>query len=104
MKNVSESSDATKVMNPTFELAYWYYGLQVAQTWRQRLGLAPEPKWADVLAKLSKLPVADGKYLEIETFPTIYNRALKSAAILQAHFLRLYLRHAILDLPSARHL
>ena len=75
VKNVSESADATKVMNPTFELAYWYYGLQVAQTWRQRLGLPPEPKWADVLSKLSKLPIADGKYLEIETFPDIYGRA-----------------------------
>ncbi len=75
VKNVSESADATKVMNPTFELAYWYYGLQVAQSWRQRLGLPPEPKWAEVLAKLSQLPVANGKYLEIETFPTIYDLA-----------------------------
>jgi hypothetical protein len=73
IKNVSEKSGANNTQNPTFELAYWYYGLQLAQTWRERLGLPPEPKWADVLAKLSKLPVSEeGFYLEIETFADMY--------------------------------
>ncbi|HWA26013.1 MAG TPA: hypothetical protein VG734_10145 [Lacunisphaera sp.] len=75
IKNVSESSGANLTQNPTFELAYWYYGLKVAQRWRERLGLAPDPKWADVLAKLSKLPVSpEGYYVEIETFPDIYSK------------------------------
>jgi hypothetical protein len=75
IKNVSESSGANLTQNPTFELAYWYYGLQVAQQWRQRLGLTPETKWAEVLAKISRLPVSpEGFYLEIETFPDIYKR------------------------------
>lgn len=75
IKNVSESSGANLTQNPAFELAYWHYGLQVAQQWRQRLGLAPEPKWAEVLAKLSKLPVSpEGFYVEIETFPEIFKR------------------------------
>ena len=73
IKNVSEKSGENKTQNPTFELAYWHYGLQLAQTWRSRLGLEPEPRWADILQKLSKLPVRDGKYLEIETFPEMYN-------------------------------
>ena len=63
IKNVSESSGANLTQNPTFELAYWYYGLKVAQQWRERLGLAPEPKWADMIAKISRLPVApEGMY------------------------------------------
>ncbi len=74
IKNVSESTEENNTQNPTFELAYWHYGLQLAQEWRQRLGLEPEPHWADVLARLSKLPVQDGKYVEIETFPDIYRR------------------------------
>jgi hypothetical protein len=75
IKNVSESSGANLTQNPTFELAYWYYGLKVAQRWRERLGLAPDPKWADVIAKLAKLPVSpEGFYVEIETFPDIYKR------------------------------
>ncbi|HTZ19283.1 MAG TPA: hypothetical protein VMC06_00240 [Opitutaceae bacterium] len=75
IKNVSEKAVANTTQNPTFELAYWYYGLQVAQTWRARLGLEPEPHWADILQKLSKLPVSDGKYLEIETEPNLYTNS-----------------------------
>ena len=26
--------------NPTFELAYWAFGLETAQRWRERLGMA----------------------------------------------------------------
>jgi hypothetical protein len=72
IRNVSESTKENNTQNPTFELAYWYYGLKVAQTWRERLGLAPEPKWQDILEKLAPLPVLDGLYLEIETVRDIY--------------------------------
>jgi hypothetical protein len=72
IKPVSERAAENATQNPTFELAYWYYTLQLAQTWRTRLGLEPEPHWADVLSKLSKLPVSDGRYLELESEPDIY--------------------------------
>jgi hypothetical protein len=72
IKNVSEQSGENLTQNPTFELAYWYYGLQLAQSWRERLGMPPEPKWADILARLSRLPESEGKYVEIETFPELY--------------------------------
>ena len=72
IKNVSEDTGENDTRNPTFELAYWYYGLELGQQWRQRLGLAPEPHWAEVLARLTPLPVRDGKYLEIETYPEMY--------------------------------
>ncbi|MGH7943235.1 MAG: hypothetical protein ACREFR_19420 [Limisphaerales bacterium] len=61
-----------KTLNPTFELAYWRWGLQTAQLWRQRLGLARNPKWDRVLKRLAPLPVADGKYLFTETTPDSY--------------------------------
>ena len=48
--------DAT--VNPTFELEYWDFGLRVAIQWRQRLGLPVEPRWEDVVSKLSALPRA----------------------------------------------
>ena len=38
LKTVSENTDALTTINPTFELAYWRFGLRVAQTWRERLG------------------------------------------------------------------
>ncbi|MEO7414977.1 MAG: hypothetical protein ABIZ81_16670 [Opitutaceae bacterium] len=74
VKNVSESTGENNTQNPTFELAYWHYGLHLAQQWRERLGLTPEPRWADILQKLAPLPVSDGKYVEMETFPDIYKR------------------------------
>lgn len=74
IKNVSEKAGENHTQNPTFELAYWYYGLQVAQEWRARLGLPPEPHWADVLKRLSKLPERDGLYVEIETEPDLFKK------------------------------
>jgi hypothetical protein len=52
--------------NPTFELAYWRWGLLTAQTWRERLGLGRLPAWDTVAAKLAPLPVRDGVYVELE--------------------------------------
>ena len=40
--------------NPTFELAYWEYGLATAQRWRERLGLAREPAWDRVLMPIAR--------------------------------------------------
>ena len=37
-----------------FELAYWRFGLEKAQQWRQRLGLARQPHWDRVLANLRR--------------------------------------------------
>jgi hypothetical protein len=45
-----------------FELAYWRFGLEKAQQWRQRLGLRREPHWDRVLASLAPLPVNKGVY------------------------------------------
>ncbi|MGH8023124.1 MAG: hypothetical protein ACRED1_06065, partial [Limisphaerales bacterium] len=61
-----------RTLDPTFELAYWRWGLQTAQQWRLRLGLARDRKWDDVLQKLAPLPAADGKYLFTETTPDSY--------------------------------
>lgn len=74
IKNVSEKTGPNSTQNPTFELAYWYYGLQVAQAWRKRLGLEPEPRWSDIQTKLTKLPAKDGLLLEIETFPEMWQK------------------------------
>jgi hypothetical protein len=56
-----------KTLNPTFELTYWRWGLETAQTWRTRLGLPREKQWDAVLRDLAKPPVVDGKYAFTET-------------------------------------
>ncbi len=59
-------------LNPTFELTYWRWGLETAQQWRTRLSLPRDPHWDDVLNRLAKPSVADGKYLFTETTPDSY--------------------------------
>jgi protein-glucosylgalactosylhydroxylysine glucosidase len=61
-----------ETFNPTYELAYWHWALSIAQKWRERLGLKSNEKYADVLQKLSPLPVLDGVYLATESAPDSY--------------------------------
>lgn len=61
-----------KTLNPTFELTYWRWGLETAQEWRTRLGLARDPQWDRVLNGLAKPLVVDGKYAFAETAPDSY--------------------------------
>ena len=48
--------------NQPFELAYWSYGLSVAQKWRERQGKARVALWDDILDNLSTLPENNGIY------------------------------------------
>lgn len=59
--------------NPTFELEYWRFGLKTAQTWRERLGMKRDPRWDDVLKKLSPLPAKGGLYLAAESQPNLWD-------------------------------
>jgi hypothetical protein len=61
--------------NCTFELAYWRWGLETAQIWRERLGLPRETSWDRVLKALSPLPVADGRYLFAGSAPDTYTNS-----------------------------
>lgn len=71
---VSENEHPSKTINPTFELAYWRFGLRVAQTWKERLGEKRVDKWDEVLAKLAPLPVEDGVYVTYEGIPDMWNK------------------------------
>ncbi|MBN1978337.1 MAG: hypothetical protein JW918_13150 [Anaerolineae bacterium] len=56
-------------LNPTFELAYWHWGLETAQTWRERLGLERQPQWERVFQHLARPTIREGAYAAIETPP-----------------------------------
>lgn len=71
----SESTPYATTYNGTVELSYWHFGLRTAQVWRERLGLPREPKWDEVLAKLSKPTVVDGRYADSESFPEYDHKA-----------------------------
>lgn len=67
-----ERFKAETTFNPTYELAYWEWGLKTAQEWRLRLGLPRNSKWDEVMAKLSPLPIQNGVYLAAESAPDSY--------------------------------
>jgi len=62
-----------KTDDPAFELAYWHYGLSVAQAWRERLGMSPNAQWQEVLDKLAPLKVVDGLYLPVASIEEAYS-------------------------------
>jgi len=66
-------SDYPHQWNPTFELAYFHWALNIAQLWRERLGLPAEPHWEEVKNHLSPLTVRDGLYVESETDPHTFD-------------------------------
>ena len=67
-----ENHPPRETWNPSFELAYWSYGLETAQQWRVRLGMKRDLEWDRVMRKLSLLPVRDGVYLAHENCPQTY--------------------------------
>ncbi|MFT5884108.1 MAG: hypothetical protein ACI9IP_000563 [Arcticibacterium sp.] len=64
-----ERFNPKETFNPTYELAYWRWGLETAQTWRERMGIERNEKWDAVLADLSPLPIKNGLYLAAESSP-----------------------------------
>jgi len=48
IKSVNESTEENTIRNPSFELAQWYYGLKVAQDWRERMDMKRDPHWGDI--------------------------------------------------------
>lgn len=58
--------------NPTFELAYWSWALEVANEWRTRLGLPVRADWQRVGRGMSAPTVLpDGTYAALESPPQL---------------------------------
>lgn len=101
----SYGKDRRRNQNPTFELAYWHWGLETAQTWRQRLGLERNPRWDQILKNLSRPTVREGVYTGIETPPyTIYRDhpsmvaaygVLPATPLIEPHVMKATLDHVL---------
>ena len=59
---MQESVSRDIAYDQPFELAYWHYGLSMANRWRERQGLPRNPQWDDIIQHLSPLPQKDGLY------------------------------------------
>ncbi|PSJ43601.1 hypothetical protein C7I55_01225 [Sphingomonas deserti] len=69
---VQENHAPLTTLNPTFEIEYFRWGLETAQAWRMRRGLAREAHWDAVIAKLSPPPERNGLYLPVESAPDFW--------------------------------
>ena len=69
---VSENTNPNTTINPTFELTYWRFGLDVARRWKERQGLPVPEKWITVRNNLAPLPVAGGAYAVYEGIPGMW--------------------------------
>lgn len=72
-----ECFDAVSTFNPTYELSYWSWALEVAQQWRVRSGLQREKKWDEIINNLAPLPQIDGVYLAAANTPDCYTKGSK---------------------------
>ncbi|KAK3387036.1 Six-hairpin glycosidase-like protein [Podospora didyma] len=72
MYPVSENTAPNVTINPTFELAYWRFGLDVAARWKTRQNLAVPKTWTTVRDNLAPLPVVDGTYAVYEGIPGMW--------------------------------
>jgi len=59
---MQESMSKDFSYNHPFELAYWQYGLSVANAWRERQGKARNDLWDAIVSNLSPLPQVNGVY------------------------------------------
>lgn len=68
-----ETLKASETYNAPFELSYWHFALQIAQTWRERRGLERIPLWDKIVDKLSPLAKdGENRYLAAESAPDTY--------------------------------
>lgn len=82
----AEGNSGFESWNSTSELNYWTMSLQIAQQWRERLGLEREAQWDHVLAHLSRPPVKDGVYIDAESHPDVWNQTSPGHSLRPAWF------------------
>ena len=60
---VSENTNPNATVNPTFELAYWRWGLDIAASWKQRQNKTVPQAWTTIAKSLPPMPVENGTYV-----------------------------------------
>ncbi|KAF2641334.1 hypothetical protein P280DRAFT_425757 [Massarina eburnea CBS 473.64] len=66
MYPVSENTNPNQTMNPTFELAYWRFGLDVASKWQLRQNKSVPASWTAVRDNIAPFPVENDVYVLYE--------------------------------------
>ncbi|MBF0433584.1 MAG: hypothetical protein HQK83_20060 [Fibrobacteria bacterium] len=71
---ISAPEASTNNPNPAYELTQWWYGLNTAQKWRERLGMGLDSTWKKVQDNLSPLPTQGDVYIMEENFSDYYTK------------------------------
>ncbi|KAH7138309.1 Six-hairpin glycosidase-like protein [Dendryphion nanum] len=66
MYPVSENTNPNQTINPTFELAYWRFGLDIAEKWKSRQNKTVPNKWSQTRDKIAPFQVENGVYVLYE--------------------------------------
>ncbi|KAF2685836.1 hypothetical protein K458DRAFT_417039 [Lentithecium fluviatile CBS 122367] len=66
MYPVSENTNPNQTVNPTFELAYWRFGLDIAEKWQKRQNKPVPATWRNVRDNLAAFPVENDVYVLYE--------------------------------------
>ncbi|KAK4179954.1 Six-hairpin glycosidase-like protein [Triangularia setosa] len=69
---VSENTNPNITLNPTFELAYWRFGLDTAIKWKSRLNQSSPAFWSVVRDGLAPLPIVNDTYATYEGIPNMW--------------------------------
>jgi len=72
---VQENFDPLSTVDPAFEVAYYRWGIETAQAWRERAGKARRADWDAVLARWPGLAQKDGLYLPVASEPGFWDKA-----------------------------
>lgn len=72
---VQENFDPLTTFDPAFEVAYYRWGIETAQAWRERAGKGRRADWDAVLAKWPDLPQKGGLYLPVASEPGFWDKA-----------------------------
>lgn len=62
-----EFYDARTTADPTFELSYWWWGLEIARRWQQRSDRPPRQDWEAVQVGMADPLIVDGRYAAVAT-------------------------------------
>lgn len=73
MYPVSENTNPNVTINPTFELAYWRFGLSVASEWQARQNKSAPSSWTHVHDNLAPFPTEDNAYVTYEGIPNMWS-------------------------------
>lgn len=71
---VMPPSEQGITMDDVFDLAYWNWGLNNAQIWRERMGLERNPNWDEIIKNLAPLPVDSSVFVHSAEWRDTYTK------------------------------